>query len=224
LHVIGSIAAKQSAAADKSFGTRNYDNGPSFLVEDRTINMTPKLRRNLLGTVIALPLAVGPAVFLYYILPHREVLRIIGTDTRRPIGSSKSDASTHMEFFINAEDLETQKPRVFHNEDTRWGFPWYFKFDSAELQAIAQSIANERGTALITYYGWRIKILSVLPNITNIKRAAPDAAPPIPWFNLGFAALVISGTVWIALRIRRLQNRRRVARGVAPGAIDHDAD
>ncbi len=37
-----------------------------------------------------------------------------------------------MEFFINAEDVETQKPRVFHNEDTRWGFPWYFKFNSAE--------------------------------------------------------------------------------------------
>ena len=99
-----------------------------------------------------------------------------------------------MEFFINAEDVETQKPRVFHNEDTRWGFPWYFKFNSAELQAVAQSIANERGTALVTYYGLRIKILSIVPNITKIKRAAPDEVPPIPWFNLGFAAVVIGGT------------------------------
>lgn len=186
--------------------------------------MTPKLRRNLFGTVIALLVAAGPAAFLYYFLPRHDVLRIIGTDTRRPIGSTKSDVSTHMEFFINAEDVETQKPRVFHNEDTRWGFPWYFKFNSAELQAVAQSIANERGTALITYYGWRIKILSVVPNITNIKRAAPDEAQPIPWFNLGFAAAIIGGSVWFALWIRRLRNRRRGARGVAPGAIDHDAD
>jgi hypothetical protein len=207
-----------------ALAARNYDDGPSFLVKDRTINMTPKLRQTLFATVIALLAAAGPAAFLYYFLPRHEVLRIIGTDTRRPIGSSKSDVSTHMEFFINAEDVETQNPRVFHNEDTRWGFPWYFKFNSAELQAVAQSIANERGTALITYYGLRIKILSVLPNITNIKRAAPDEAPPIPWFNLVFAAAIIGGSTWSALWIRRLRNRRRVARGVAPGAIDHDAD
>jgi hypothetical protein len=186
--------------------------------------MTPKLRRNLFVTVIALLVAAGPAAFLYYFLPRHDILRIVGTDTRRPIGSTKSDVSTHMEFFINAEDVETQKPRVFHNEDTRWGFPWYFKFNSAELQGVAQSIASERGTALVTYYGWRIKILSVVPNITNIKRAAPDEALPIPWFNLVFAVVVIGGSVWFALWIRRLRNRRRVARGVAPGAIDHDAD
>jgi Protein of unknown function (DUF1523) len=203
---------------------QNYDDGLSFLVKDRTINMTPKLRRNLFGTVIALLVAAGPAAFLYYFLPRHDVVRIIGTDTRRPIGSSKADITTHMEFFINAEDVETQRPRVFHNEDTRWGFPWYFKFNSAELQAVAQSIANERGTALITYYGLRIKILSMLPNITNIKRAAPDEAPPIPWLNLVFAAGVIGGSVWFALWIRRLRNRRHVARGAARGAIDHDAD
>ncbi|MGH6812739.1 MAG: DUF1523 family protein [Methylocella sp.] len=165
--------------------------------------MTPKLRRNLFGAVIAVLVAAGPVVFIYYFLPHREVLRIVGTDTRRPLGTTKSDVSTHMVFFINAEDVETKKPRVFHNEDTRWGFPWYFKFNSAELQALAQSIAGVRGTALVTYYGWRIKILSVVPNVTNIKRAAPDQKPPIPWFNLGFAAVVIGGGAWLVLRFRR---------------------
>jgi Protein of unknown function (DUF1523) len=169
--------------------------------------MTPKLRRNLIGTVIALLVATVPAAFLYYFLPRHDVVRIIGTDTRRPIGSRKSDVSTHMEFFINAEDIESQKPRVFHNEDTRWGFPWYFKFNAPELQAVAQSIATERGTALVTYYGLRIKILSMLPNITNIRRAAPDEAPPIPWFNLIIAAFVIGGSIWFALWIRRLRNR-----------------
>jgi hypothetical protein len=171
--------------------------------------MAPKLRRILFGTVIAVLVAAGPVAFLVYFLPRHDVLRIVGTDTRRPIGSTKSDVSTHMEFFINAEDVETQKPRVFHNEDTRWGFPWYFKFNSAELQAVAQSIANERGTALVTYYGWRIKILSILPNITNIKRAAPDDKPPIPWFNLGFAAIVIGGTVLLVSWIRGVRKWRR---------------
>jgi hypothetical protein len=82
------------------------------------------------------------------------------------------------------------------------GFPWYFKFNSAELRAVAQSIAGERGTAPLTYYGWRIRIFSNVPNVTNINRSAPDEEPPIPWFNFGFAAVVIGGTALLGFWIR----------------------
>lgn len=171
--------------------------------------MAPKLRRILFGTVIALLAAAGPVAFLVYFLPHHGVLRIVGSETRRPLGSGKSDKATHDVFYIYAEDLETKKPRVFRNEDTGLGFPWYFKFNSADLQAVAQSIAGERGTALFTYYGWRIQIFSSTPNVTNIKRAAPDEELPIPWFNLGFAAVVIGGTAWLGFWIRGVRKRRR---------------
>ncbi len=175
--------------------------------------MASKLRRILFGTVLALLVAAVPAAFLYYFLPHHDVLRIVGTDTRRPIGSTKSDVSTHMEFFVNTEDIETQQPRVFHNEDTRWGFPWYFKFNSAELQAVAQSLANERGTALITYYGMRIKILSIVPNLTNIKRAAPDEVPPLPWFDFGIATIFMAAIAYLlGLWYRGDWKRRRSVR------------
>lgn len=171
--------------------------------------MAPKLRRILFGTVIALPVAAGAVAFLVYVLPHHDVVRIVGSETRRPIGSGKSDKATHDVFYIYAEDIETQKPRVFRNEDTRFGFPWYFKFNSADLQALAQSLAGERGTALFTYYGWRIQIFSSTPNVTNIKRVAPDEEPPIPWFNLGFAAVVIGGTALLGFWIRGVRKRRR---------------
>jgi hypothetical protein len=82
------------------------------------------------------------------------------------------------------------------------GFPWYFKFNSAELRAVAQSIAGERGTAPLTYYGWRIRIFSIVPNVTNINRSAPDEEPPILWFNFGFAAVVIGGTALLGFWIR----------------------
>jgi hypothetical protein len=171
--------------------------------------MAPKLRRILIGTVIALLAAAGPVACLDYFLPHHAVLRIVGSETRRPFGSSKSDPATHDVFYIYAEDVETKKPRVFRNEDTGWGFPWYFKFNSGDLQAVAQSIAGERGTALFTYYGWRIQIFSAVPNVTNIKRAAPDEVPPMTWFNLGFTAVVIGGGIWFTLWIRGIWNRRR---------------
>jgi hypothetical protein len=171
--------------------------------------MAPKLRRILFGTLIALLVAAGPVAFLNYFLPHHAILRIVGTDTRRPLGSNKTNPAAHDVFYINAEDVETQKPRVFRNEDTGWGFPFYFKFNSADVQTVAQSIAGERGTALFTYYGWRIQIFSVVPDVINIKRAAPDEEPPFPWFNFGFAAVVIGGIAWLALWFRGVRKRRR---------------
>jgi hypothetical protein len=190
-------------------GPRNYDGSVSYYVKDRTIDMAPKLRNILIGTVIVLLLAAGPVALLDYFLPHHAILRIVGAETRRPVGGSKANPAAHDVFYVFAEDVDTQKPRVFRNEDTGWGFPFYFKFNSADLQAVAQSIAGERGTALFTYYGWRIQIFSVVPNVTNIKRAAPDEELPIPWFNLGFGAVVIGGSIWLALWIRGLWKRRR---------------
>jgi Protein of unknown function (DUF1523) len=170
--------------------------------------MAPNLRRIVIGTVIVLLASAGPIAFLDYFLPHHAIVRLVGAETRRPFGTNESHTTTHDVFYVFAEDVETKKPRVFRNEDTGWGFPFYFKFNSADLQAVAQSIAGERGTALLTYYGWRIQILSVVPNATNIKRAAPDERLPIPWFNLGFAAVVVGGSIWLALWIRGFWKRR----------------
>jgi Protein of unknown function (DUF1523) len=191
-----------------ALASRNYDDSLSFLVKDRIITMTPKLRRFMIGTIIVLLVAAGPIAFLDYFLPHHAVLRIVGAETRRPVGSSKSAPATHDVFYIFAEDFDTKKPHVFRNEDTGWGFPWYFKFNSADLQAVAQSIAGEHGTALFTYYGWRIQIFSIVPNVTNIKRAAPDAEPPFPWFTFAFAVVVLGGIAWFVVWFRSFRYRR----------------
>lgn len=186
-----------------ALAAQNDDDSLSFLVKERTITMAPKLRRILIGTVIALLVAAGPVALLDYFLPHHAILRIVGAETRRPVSASKTTPATHDVFYVFAEDIETKKPRVFRNEDTGWGFPLYFKFNSADLQAVAQSIAGERGTALFTYYGWRIQIFSVVPNVTNIKRAAPDGELPFPWFDLVFIGAILGAGVWFALWVRR---------------------
>lgn len=173
--------------------------------------MPSNLRRIIIIGAVLLVVAAGPLAFLDYFLPHHAVVRIVGTEIKRvgsDINTSKTSAQsgTRDVFYIYTEDTKTKKPRVFRNEDTGWGFPWYFKFNSADLQAIAQSIAGEHGTAVITYYGWRIQIISLMPNVTNIERAAPDASP-IPWFNLIFFAILIAAIAWIAYKVRGYFNR-----------------
>jgi hypothetical protein len=174
--------------------------------------MTQKLSVIFLRIALVFFLIAPPAAFLDFFLPHHSVLRVVGTQVKHTgtdvrSGTSQRAVGGHDVYYIFAEDIESKKPRVFRNEDTRWGFPWYFKFNSADIQAAAQSIADDHGTAIITYYGWRMAIFSLFPNVTKVVRAEPDARP-IPWFNLAFFAVIISIGAWLALMISRIRKRR----------------
>jgi hypothetical protein len=182
--------------------------------------MITNLRRVFLVMVGVAAVAAGPIAFFDYVLPHHAVLRIVGTEIKR-VGLEGASAKgvTRDVYYIYAEDLESKKPRVFRNEDTGWGFPWYFKFNSADLQAIAHSIAGERGTAIFTYYGWRIQLFSSMPNVIKIARADPGTSV-FPWFNVIFLTILLGGTGWLALWIRGLLRRRapKPEEGDRPGS------
>ena len=178
--------------------------------------MAINLRRFWVPVAIALVVAAGPIAFLDYFLPHHTVLRVVGTDVKRTASATQPAGVPFDVRYIYAEDIETKKPHVFRNEDTGWGFPWYMKFNSSDVQAAARSIANEGGTAALTYYGWRIQVFSMYPNVVKIKRAEPGTWI-IPWFNIFFFAIAIGGSVWLILWIRGMRNRRRLAREAGRG-------
>ncbi len=177
--------------------------------------MIKNLRRTLLVTIAIAAVAAVPLAVLDYFLPHHAVLRIVGTeikrvDNDRPAAKGKPQGGTRDVYYVYAEDPDSKKPRVFRNEDTGWGFPWYLKFDSADVQATAQSIAGERGTAIFSYYGWRIQLFSWMPNVIDITRADPGASV-FPWFNVLFFTVLGGGLAWLAWWIRGWR-RRRAAR------------
>jgi len=105
--------------------------------------------------------------------------------------------------------------KVYRNDDTGWSFPWYFKFDSADVQAKAQGYSRDaQQLALIRYYGWRIQILSVFPNITDIE-ATNSREEPFPWFNTIFLSV---GTLLILFVVFFMRRRfKRKTRGEVLG-------
>ena len=82
--------------------------------------------------------------FLHYTLPQTDIVRIVNTyeerqelgDWTRMFWSVPDDQSTGL---INRDVQFIQtvrangRPMVYRNEDTGWGWPPYFKFDTANL-------------------------------------------------------------------------------------------
>ena len=157
---------------------------------------------------------------IHYYLPQRDIVEIVGTDVKRmDIGKGspfwdRPDAGTEDRTSRDVRFISTVKANgktmVYRNEDTGWSFPFYLKFDSSDLSAKAESMADQDDTwVAITHYGWRIRLFSIFPNATKIKQVAGPDTLLIPWFNIAFLFFVgiILLTIW---RIIRKFKKKRI--------------
>ncbi|WP_148193820.1 DUF1523 family protein [Pseudomonas syringae] len=177
------------------------------------------LRRSI-WLVVFVALGIG-ALSLYYVLPRHDVVMITGVEVKRMDADgvinaeNPADGPTRDVYFINTEDPDSKKVVVYRNEDTGWSFPWYFKFDSADIQAKAQGYSRDsQQLALIRYYGWRITILSMFPNVTEIE-SVTSRDQPFPVFNTIFFVVVGLLVVMVVVGVRRRFKGRARVDGVA---------
>lgn len=164
------------------------------------------------GWVLLGMLAIAFLGFLNYYLPSTRVVQVTGTDVkrmdaRRP--DSTGVARSRDVRFISAMEYGGDRPYTFRNEDTGWGFPFYFKFDSGDLATRVQNIvaADPGAPVAITYYGWRIPIFDLYPNAVSARRVDPDHTP-IPYTTIVVILLLAALAAWIWLRIRRWRASR----------------
>jgi hypothetical protein len=136
-------------------------------------------RLGLVGGLAVLALYV---TFWAWTLPSHVKVHITGTEIARKDVESK-DGKSHTEDvrYVMAEGLEGSV-YMFRNQDTGWGWPPYFKFDSGNIAAQAQSLSvnEDDPVVLVRYYGFRIPMLSTFPNILSMDETEADT-PTIPW-------------------------------------------
>lgn len=165
------------------------------------------------------------ALFLHYNLPRTAVVQITGTDVKRAdsagggIVDSKATKSgkgdsvhTYDVRFINSLS-RNGKIMVFRNEDTGWGWPPYFKFDSADLTAEAQSFATDpsKPWVLVKYYGWRFRIFSMFPNAVSLKAVDRDYSH-FPWFNTVLIVLLGVLCIVVVVKFREFMGRKNTSK------------
>ena len=132
------------------------------------------LRRILIGLflVLALPLAL----VAWYFMPRTIDVYIVDTQNKL-VGTAKQVAAKDrgdldLMMIQTVDPADNRKPHVFRNEDA-W---WFAKFNSYDLQTIAADAARSNPPRLmrVKYYGWRIPLLSVLPNAISMKPVTSD--------------------------------------------------
>jgi hypothetical protein len=142
------------------------------------------------------------AAFLHYSLPSRDIVRIVGTDVKRmdispgawfwaSVDSGTNPGETRDVRFVNSTKADGS-PRVYRNEDTGWGWPPYFKFDSGDLTAEAQAAEDSEGWYVAKHYGWRSLWLTTFPNLLTIRPATGPDEKLFPWFNIVFIACLLA--------------------------------
>ena len=161
-------------------------------------------------------------LFFHYNLPRTSVVQISGTDTKRV------DKAVEVEIVMGGKDIaentttQTEdvrfinsvsrkgKPMVFRNEDTGWGWPPYFKFNSADITAEAQAFETDQSKpwVLVKYYGWRFTMFSMFPNVLDLKKVNKDYTH-IPVFNIVFFILLVTLVLIVRSKLRTFFTKRR---------------
>lgn len=152
---------------------------------------------------------------LHYTLPQIDIARITDTYEKREnpgvnsIFWARGDAGsasgvTGRDVFFIQSRLASDNVMVYRNEDTGWGWPPYFKFDTSNLQAEAadlRSTAADPQYVAIKHYGWRLEFLSIFPNAVKIWAVdGPEASKPVPWAN--GVILAVFAAIWYGLWVR----------------------
>lgn len=169
---------------------------------------------------IALSLLIAGA-FLHYTLPQRDIVRVTGTEIIRQdfsglnrIFYAQGDSGNATVQSRDLRLINTILPSggvmVYRNEDTGFGWPPYFKLNSADLQAKASSLVSNAETpqwVAVTHYGWRSRLLTTYPNALSIRPVAGPDVTLIPWLSiLILLALAVMG--FMAWRIwERFEDR-----------------
>jgi len=163
------------------------------------------------------------AGFLHYTLPQHDVVRIIDARERQIEWGDNdiffADSST-------AENREKSAGRyvnfisgarpdgsiiVYRNQDTGWGWPPYFKFDTSNLQAQASDLVSSKEVpewVVVTHYGWRNEYFSIYPNAVAVKPVEGSDVTIIPWFNIVFLSVLVLFVLWVWRVVSRFREDR----------------
>ena len=163
------------------------------------------------------------AAFLHYTLPQTDIVRITDTfEKRQDFGKNSifwAQADVGTDGAIANRDvffIQTRRAKgdvmVYRNEDTGWGWPPYFKFDTSNLQAEAADYRSTDEAArwyAIKHYGWRNEFLTIFPNAVSVRAVdGPDASKGIPFTNIIILSLIAALVYAIWVRWRRFRMAR----------------
>ena len=162
------------------------------------------------------------ASFLHYTLPQHDIVRVTDTYEKRvdpgenrwfwaqaDVGADGTVANRDV-FFIQTQRA-SGGVMVYRNEDTGWGWPPYFKFDTTNLQAEAADLRSTAAApqwAIMTHYGWRNEFLSIFPNAIGIRAVDSPDETIIPWVNIIILTFLAAFCWAIWVRWRRFRRAR----------------
>jgi predicted small lipoprotein YifL len=159
-----------------------------------------------MGLVLA---GLGTCGTLY--LPRTEKVNITGVEVKFGQGAQPQDTR-----YLLTQTVSDKETAVFRNEDTRFGWPPYFKFNAVDLSGEAARIEKNEPNAvvLVTYYGLKSNVLGLQPNVVSM-RVVDAGYEHFPLFNIVVSALAVLLVLFGTFKTWRWLSKREQAKATS---------
>lgn len=141
-------------------------------------------------------------IWLDFSLPNGRIVHVVGTDVKRMSKTVDGKELTRDVYFVSADNISDGQTYVYRNEDA---WLYLFKVNSADIQGRAHSLvqSQDKTPALLRYYGYRLQLFSVFPNILTLE-AVDGGHQYVPY--LRYLAFTLWGFVsfFVGFRWRHL--------------------
>ncbi|QIW15329.1 hypothetical protein A4G20_02760 [Pasteurellaceae bacterium RH1A] len=133
-----------------------------------------------------------------YSFPSYDVTNITSGDVRRVdkdgviSASNPADGEIRDVYYLFTSNNATEKAIQYRNDNTGWGYPFYFKFNSGEIQARAMAFAEKKQTVQIKYYGWNAPMFNEerkLVSVQAFNEGDSKSLPIVSYILYAFFAL-----------------------------------
>jgi len=161
-------------------------------------NLFRKMRR---FTIVSLLLLL--CLSTLYFLPREEAVFLIGTEVKREQVSWLRYSESKDVRYIVARHPDSGDTLMFRNEDIV--FPPYLKFDSGDVAGRVMNFEEFHPAEKfkVMYYGWRVPVLSIYPNLTSIKFSTSESS--IFEFRIVYFSSIVACLGLIILFLRKLK-------------------
>lgn len=156
---------------------------------DKSLSSAKPVKKTLI--FISMCFFGGLALLVDYYFPSYHKVVLLTQETKEISINEKQTKTVHLltARIIEQKGIRNNKLLTLRNENTSFGFPFYFKFNADKIEKQSEKLIKDKSVLEIKTYGFYLPFLDEYPNLISMRKLKKSDVITEPgakyaWFSM----------------------------------------